>query len=125
MFVTDYVNSGSVASKVGLGTDVPSKIVRLPLAAYGGEVICQRGAFLAGSHTIDIQVRTIRLVSGLRHFFPAKIFLFFFRFHPSPCYDTFHCLGECSKVKGGWNRSYMMRTITILINITFFLLYPA
>lgn len=56
MFVTDYVNSGNVNSKVGLGTDVPSKIVRLPLAAYGGEVICQRGAFLAGSHTIDIQV---------------------------------------------------------------------
>ncbi|CAN0435720.1 unnamed protein product, partial [Hapterophycus canaliculatus] len=56
MFVTDYVNRGDKTSKVGLGTDVPSKIVRLPLAAYGGEVICQRGAFLAGSHTIDIQV---------------------------------------------------------------------
>lgn len=56
MFVTDYVNRGDRTSKVGLGTDVPSKIVRLPLAAYGGEVICQRGAFLAGSHTIDIQV---------------------------------------------------------------------
>lgn len=57
MFVTDYVNRGDRTSKVGLGTDVPSKIIRLPLAAYGGEVICQRGAFLAGSHTIDIQVQ--------------------------------------------------------------------
>lgn len=56
MFVTDYVNRGDRNSKVGLGTDVPSKIVRLPLSAYGGAVICQRGAFLAGSHTIDIQV---------------------------------------------------------------------
>ena len=60
MFVTDYVNKGNTNSKVGLGTDVPSKIIRLPLAAYGGEVICQRGAFLAGSHTIDIQVCYIR-----------------------------------------------------------------
>ena len=56
MFVTDYINKGNWNSKVGLGTDVPSKIVRLSLGAYGGEVICQRGAFLAGSHTIDIQV---------------------------------------------------------------------
>lgn len=56
MFVTDYINRGTQTSKVGLGTDVPSKIIRLPLADYGGSVICQRGAFLAGSHTIDIQV---------------------------------------------------------------------
>lgn len=56
MFVTDYINRGNRTSKVGLGTDVPSKIIRLPLADYGGSVICQRGAFLAGSHTIDIQV---------------------------------------------------------------------
>eukprot|EP00903_Cladosiphon_okamuranus_P007927 g7652.t1 len=64
MFVTDYVNRGDRTSKVGLGTDVPSKIVRLPLAAYGGEVICQRGAFLAGSHTIDIQTEFTKMMAG-------------------------------------------------------------
>ncbi|CBJ48666.1 conserved unknown protein [Ectocarpus siliculosus] len=64
MFVTDYVNRGDASGKVGLGTDVPSKIVRLPLAAYGGEVICQRGAFLAGSHTIDIQTEFTKMMAG-------------------------------------------------------------
>ncbi|CAB1113862.1 unnamed protein product [Ectocarpus sp. CCAP 1310/34] len=64
MFVTDYVNHGDASAKVGLGTDVPSKIVRLPLAAYGGEVICQRGAFLAGSHTIDIQTEFTKMMAG-------------------------------------------------------------
>eukprot|EP00904_Undaria_pinnatifida_P000786 jgi/Undpi1/10708/HiC_scaffold_29.g13156.m1 len=64
MFVTDYVNRGSANSKVGLGTDIPSKIIRLSLAAYGGEVICQRGAFLAGSHTIDIQTEFTKLMAG-------------------------------------------------------------
>ncbi|CAN0279015.1 unnamed protein product [Ascophyllum nodosum] len=64
MFVTDYVNKGNTNSKVGLGTDVPSKIIRLPLAAYGGEVICQRGAFLAGSHTIDIQTEFTKMMAG-------------------------------------------------------------
>ncbi|CAN0475931.1 unnamed protein product, partial [Discosporangium mesarthrocarpum] len=55
MFITDFVNRGDRASKVALGTDIPSKILRLPLAAFGGAVVCQRGAFIAGSHTIDIQ----------------------------------------------------------------------
>ncbi|CAM9510778.1 unnamed protein product [Scytosiphon promiscuus] len=64
MFVTDYVNRGDKTSKVGLGTDLPSKIVRLPLSAYGGEIICQRGAFLAGSHTIDIQTEFTKMMAG-------------------------------------------------------------
>ncbi|CAM9766393.1 unnamed protein product, partial [Choristocarpus tenellus] len=55
MFVTDYVNKGLVNKRVALGTDVPSKIIRLPLSDYGGAVVCQRGAFLAGSHSIEIE----------------------------------------------------------------------
>ena len=42
--------------QVALGTDFPSKIVRLNLKEYGGKIICQKGALLCASHTVDITV---------------------------------------------------------------------
>lgn len=41
---------------MALGTDFPSKIVRLNVNEYGGKLVCQKGALLCASHTIDIHM---------------------------------------------------------------------
>lgn len=46
VFISDYTYDGSngPCGYVALGTDFPSKIVRIPLQEYGGKIICQQGA---------------------------------------------------------------------------------
>jgi len=58
LFLADYTYEGQEGTKgtVGLGTDFPSKIVRLNLEEYGGKIVCQKGAYLAGSDTVDIEM---------------------------------------------------------------------
>ena len=58
LFVSDYSYTGPENTKgeVALGTDFPSKILRISLEEYGGKVICQKGAFLCASHTVDIDL---------------------------------------------------------------------
>jgi hypothetical protein len=53
-FISDYSYTGDATGTVALGTDFPSKIVRLNVEEYGGKLICQKGALLCASHTIDI-----------------------------------------------------------------------
>jgi uncharacterized protein (AIM24 family) len=53
--------SGSPASKqygtVALGTDFPAKILKFQLSDYPDDrLICQKGAFLAGSHSINMEM---------------------------------------------------------------------
>ena len=67
MFIADYTyeGPGGTAGTVGLGTDFPSKIVRLNLEEYGGKIVCQKSAYLAGSDTVDIEMAfTKSLTSG-------------------------------------------------------------
>ncbi|KAL7546563.1 hypothetical protein ACHAWF_009890 [Thalassiosira exigua] len=58
VFISDYSYDGSSGpyGYVALGTDFPSKIVRLSLEEYGGKVVCQKGALLCASHTVEITV---------------------------------------------------------------------
>lgn len=56
MFISDYTYTGTTQGQVALGTDFPSKIVRLSVQEYGGKIVCQKGALLCASHTIDIQM---------------------------------------------------------------------
>ena len=68
IFISDYTYDGSAGSYgyVALGTDFPSKIVRLALAEYGGKIVCQKGALLCASHTVDITVEfTKKFTTGL------------------------------------------------------------
>jgi len=46
VFISDYTYDGTAGpcGYVALGTDFPSKIVRIPLQEYGGKIICQQGA---------------------------------------------------------------------------------
>jgi Mitochondrial biogenesis AIM24 len=57
-FISDYTYEGEPGTlgHVALGTDFPSKIVRLNIEEYGGKLVCQKGALLCASHTIDIQM---------------------------------------------------------------------
>ncbi len=58
VFISDYSYTGEEGTRgvVALGTDFPSKIVRLNVDEYGGKIVCQQGALLCASHTIDIEM---------------------------------------------------------------------
>jgi uncharacterized protein (TIGR00266 family) len=63
VFLTDFkFNPSAAANKnrpvgtIALGTDFPSKILRLDLNDYGGSLICQRGAFLASNPDVQIEM---------------------------------------------------------------------
>eukprot|EP00545_Synedropsis_sp_CCMP1620_P001528 CAMPEP_0119005354 /NCGR_PEP_ID=MMETSP1176-20130426/1665_1 /TAXON_ID=265551 /ORGANISM="Synedropsis recta cf, Strain CCMP1620" /LENGTH=304 /DNA_ID=CAMNT_0006957143 /DNA_START=190 /DNA_END=1104 /DNA_ORIENTATION=+ len=67
VFISDYRYEGPEGTfgQVALGTDFPSKIVRLSVEDYGGKIVCQQGALLCASHTIDIEMEfTKNLTSG-------------------------------------------------------------
>ncbi|KAL7473973.1 hypothetical protein ACHAXS_014243 [Conticribra weissflogii] len=66
VFISDYSYDGSNGpyGYVALGTDFPSKIVRINLEEYGGKVICQQGALLCASHTVDVNVEFTKKFSA-------------------------------------------------------------
>ena len=47
-FISDYTYEGEAGThgEVALGTDFPSKIIRLNVEEYGGKLVCQKGALL-------------------------------------------------------------------------------
>ncbi|EJK68002.1 hypothetical protein THAOC_10872 [Thalassiosira oceanica] len=65
LFISDYTydGSGGPFGIVALGTDFPSKIVRLNLQVYGGKIVCQQGALLCASHTVDIDIEFTKKLS--------------------------------------------------------------
>eukprot|EP00560_Eucampia_antarctica_P007230 CAMPEP_0197829130 /NCGR_PEP_ID=MMETSP1437-20131217/5585_1 /TAXON_ID=49252 ORGANISM="Eucampia antarctica, Strain CCMP1452" /NCGR_SAMPLE_ID=MMETSP1437 /ASSEMBLY_ACC=CAM_ASM_001096 /LENGTH=487 /DNA_ID=CAMNT_0043430633 /DNA_START=36 /DNA_END=1499 /DNA_ORIENTATION=- len=58
LFLSDFTYDGDEGSHgtVGLGTDFPSKIIKLDLQDYGGKLVCQKGAFLAGGSDVRIEM---------------------------------------------------------------------
>jgi uncharacterized protein (AIM24 family) len=65
-FISDYTYQGPEGStgQVVLGTDFPSKIIRLNANEYGGKLVCQKGALLCAAHTIDIDMEFTKSFSG-------------------------------------------------------------
>ncbi|KAL3661430.1 hypothetical protein V7S43_013633 [Phytophthora oleae] len=56
-FVSCFTYHGTEKGKVALGTNFPSKIVHLRLSDFlDGSIICQKGAFLCGSDTVNIEM---------------------------------------------------------------------
>ncbi|RMX62940.1 hypothetical protein DD238_007481 [Peronospora effusa] len=56
-FVSRFTYHGSDKGKLALGTSFPSKIIHLRLSDFLGEsIICQKGAFLCGSDTVNIEM---------------------------------------------------------------------
>jgi uncharacterized protein (TIGR00266 family) len=66
VFMTDFTyNSTSGEGLVGLGTDFPSKIVRLSLEDYeNSTLICQRGAYLASNPSVNIDMEFTKSLSA-------------------------------------------------------------
>jgi len=62
VFISDYTYTGAEGTRgvVALGTDFPSKIIRLNVEDYGGKLVCQKGALLCASHTIEIEVEVTK-----------------------------------------------------------------
>lgn len=62
MFIADFKYEGEEGTHgtVALGTEYPSKIMRVSLANYGGALVCQKGAFLAGTHSLQIEMEYTR-----------------------------------------------------------------
>eukprot|EP00980_Cylindrotheca_fusiformis_P003295 scaffold743_cov117-Cylindrotheca_fusiformis.AAC.14 len=65
-FISDYTYRGpeGTMGHVALGTDFPSKIVKLNVHEYGGKLVCQKGALLCASHTVDINMEFTKSFSG-------------------------------------------------------------
>lgn len=65
-FISDYTYEGEAGTTgtVALGTDFPSRIIRLNVEEYGGKLVCQQGALLCCSHTIDINMEFTKSMSG-------------------------------------------------------------
>ena len=65
VFISDYHYDGPTRGQVALGTSFPAKILRLNVNEYGGKIVCQKGALLCASHTIDIELEfTKTMTSG-------------------------------------------------------------
>jgi uncharacterized protein (TIGR00266 family) len=66
VFLTDFTYTGEKGEgTVGLGTDFPSKILRLTLQDYeNSTLICQRGAYLASNPSVDIQIEATKSLSA-------------------------------------------------------------
>lgn len=66
VFLTDFTYQGDKGGEgtVALGTDFPSKILRLSLEDYGGSLIAQRGAYLASNLSVDIQMEATKTLSA-------------------------------------------------------------
>jgi len=65
-FITTFMNSGRVKSRVTFGAPYPGKIIPLDLASMGGELLCQKDSFLCAARGIEIEIAfTKRLGAGL------------------------------------------------------------
>ena len=54
---SDSTSSTDNYGTIGLGTDFPAKILRFSLADYPeSKLICQKGAYLAGSHSVLMEM---------------------------------------------------------------------
>ncbi len=56
LFLTHFTNTGSGKREVSFAAPYPGKIVPLDLAALGGEMICQKDAFLCAAKGTQISV---------------------------------------------------------------------
>jgi uncharacterized protein (TIGR00266 family) len=66
LFLTTFTASGAERARVAFGAPYPGKIVPLPLDQLGGEMLCQKQAFLCAARGVTIGVAfTRRIGAGL------------------------------------------------------------
>eukprot|EP00557_Chaetoceros_sp_GSL56_P002255 CAMPEP_0176502028 /NCGR_PEP_ID=MMETSP0200_2-20121128/14518_1 /TAXON_ID=947934 /ORGANISM="Chaetoceros sp., Strain GSL56" /LENGTH=533 /DNA_ID=CAMNT_0017901039 /DNA_START=66 /DNA_END=1667 /DNA_ORIENTATION=+ len=66
LFISDYSYKGEAGTEgtVALGTAFPSKIIRLSFDEYGGKIVCQKGAYLASSMGVNIEMEFAKKFSA-------------------------------------------------------------
>lgn len=65
LFMTHFTNQGGVKSRVAFAAPYPGKIIPLDLKALGGEVICQKDAFLCAALGTSVDIAfTKRIGAG-------------------------------------------------------------
>ena len=66
LFMTHFTNSGSGKKRVAFAAPYPGKIIPIDLAAHGGELLCQKDAFLCAALGTGISIAfTKRFGAGL------------------------------------------------------------
>jgi uncharacterized protein (TIGR00266 family) len=55
-FITTFTNTANTRADVAFAAPYPGKIVPIPLAEYGGELLCQKDAFLCAARGTEISV---------------------------------------------------------------------
>ncbi len=56
LFMTAFTNTGSGKQRVSFGAPYPGKIVVLDLSELGGEIVCQKDAFLCAAKGVSIGI---------------------------------------------------------------------
>lgn len=65
-FITTFLNEGKTRQKVAFGAPYPGKIIPVDLKEFGGEILCQKDAFLCAAKGIDIDIAfTKKIGAGL------------------------------------------------------------
>ncbi len=65
-FITTFMYKGPAKGHVAFGAPYPGKVIPLELGSFGGEMLCQKDAFLCAAKGIDIDIAfTRRLGAGL------------------------------------------------------------
>lgn len=65
LFMTHFTNAGRARQRVAFGAPYPGKIIPVSLPQYGGELICQKDAFLCAAYGTSIDIAfTKRLGAG-------------------------------------------------------------
>lgn len=57
MFMTHFTHRGSGKARVAFGTPYPGKIIPIDLAQMGGQIICQKDAFLCAAKGTSISIK--------------------------------------------------------------------
>ena len=56
LFLTHFTNQGARAAKVGFAAPYPGKIIPMDLSRMGGEILCQKDAFLAAAYGTEVGI---------------------------------------------------------------------
>jgi len=56
LFMTAYTNRGGRKQRVAFGAPYPGKIIALDLADLGGELLCQKSAFLCAAKGVAVEI---------------------------------------------------------------------
>jgi len=72
-FITMFANEGAVRRDVAFAAPYPGHVVPVELADHGGQIICQKDAFLCAAKGIDVDIH-VRMKLG-RGFFGGEGFI--------------------------------------------------